>query len=138
MMGLPLGLGLSFWVGTAVAQQWGWRAALFVAALPGLLCAIAALFIKEPARGMIEDHKVGQRRRSGSPYRVVMSIPTLWWIVASGALHNFNMYALGAFLASFLIRFHHVSLSRAGLHLDATFTGCRVSFGLIVGGIAAR
>lgn len=136
MMGLPLGLGLSFWVGTAVAQQWGWRVALFVAALPGLLCAIAALFIREPARGMIEDHTVGQRRRPGSPYRVVMSIPTLWWIVASGALHNFNMYALGAFLASFLIRFHHVSLSRAGL-ISMLVYGLSGSFGLIVGGIAA-
>ena len=98
MMGLPIGLGLSFSVGGAVAQQWGWRAALFVAAAPGLLCAIAALFMREPERGMVETHKVGQRRRPGSPYKLVMSIPTLWWIIVSGALHNFNMYALGAFL----------------------------------------
>jgi MFS family permease len=136
MMGLPLGLGLSFWVGGAVAQQWGWRAALFVAAVPGLLCAVAALFIREPARGMAEEHQVGHRRRPGSPYRLVMSIPTLWWIVVSGALHNFNMYALGAFLASFLIRFHHVSLSRAGL-ISMLVYGLSGSFGLIVGGITA-
>ena len=136
MMGLPLGLGLSFWVSASVAQQWGWRAALFLAATPGLLCAIAALFIHEPARGMVEEHKVGQRRRPGSPYRLVMSIPTLRWIIVSGALHNFNMYALGSFLASFLIRFHHVSLSRAGL-ISMFVYGLSGSFGLIVGGVAA-
>jgi predicted MFS family arabinose efflux permease len=136
MMGLPFGLGLSFLVGGVVAQQWGWRAALFVAAAPGMLCALAALFMREPPRGMLEEHKVGQRRRPGSPYLLVMSIPTLWWIIASGALHNFNMYALGAFLASFLIRFHQVSLSRAGL-ISMMVYGLSGSFGLIVGGIAA-
>jgi predicted MFS family arabinose efflux permease len=136
MMGLPLGLGLSFWVSASVAQQWGWRAALFVAAAPGLLCAVAALRIQEPPRGMVEEHKVGQRRRPGSPYRLVLSIPTLRWIIVSGALHNFNMYALGTFLASFLIRFHQVSLSRAGLISMAVY-GLSGTFGLLVGGIAA-
>jgi MFS family permease len=36
------------------------------------------------------------------------------WIIASGAIHNFNMYALGTFLASFLKRYHQVSVERAG------------------------
>ena len=62
MLGLPLGLGLSNYIGGTVAQQWGWRTALFIAAVPGLLCAVAALFIREPARGMVEAHKVGDRR----------------------------------------------------------------------------
>ena len=115
MLGLPIGLGLSFLVGGAVAQRWGWRTALLVAAAPGLLCALAALFIREPPRGMTERHQVGARRRPGSPYALVLSIRTLWWIILSGALHNFNMYALGAFLAPFLIRYHGVSLARAGL-----------------------
>ena len=136
MMGLPIGLGLSFFVGASVAQSWGWRAALFVAAAPGLLCAIAALFIQEPARGMAEVHQIGERRRPGSPYRLVLSIPTLWWVILSGALHNFNMYALGSFLGSFLIRFHHVSLARAGLIAMVVY-GLSGIFGLIVGGITA-
>ena len=88
MLGLPIGLGLSFLVGGFVGQRWGWRAALFIAAAPGLLCAVAALFIREPARGMTEEHKVGGKHRPGSPYRLVLSIPTLWWIILSGALHT--------------------------------------------------
>ena len=36
------------------------------------------------------------------------------WVIASGALHNFNMYALGAFVAPFLVRFHHMSFLDAG------------------------
>ena len=36
------------------------------------------------------------------------------WVIASGALHNFNMYALGAFVAPFLMRFHQMSFLDAG------------------------
>ncbi len=136
LLGLPIGLGLSFLVGGIVAQRWGWRTALFVAAAPGLLCAIAATFINEPPRGLAEEHKVGPKRRPGSPYKLVLSIPTLWWIILSGALHNFNMYALGTFLASFLIRYHGVSLARAGLIAMLVY-GLSGIVGLIGGGIAA-
>ena len=136
MLGLPIGLGLSFLVGGYVGQRWGWRAALFIAAAPGLLCAIAALFMREPPRGTVETHNIGAKRRPGSPYKLLLSIPTLWWIILSGALHNFNMYALGAFLASFLIRYHGVSLSQAGF-ISMSVYGLSGIFGLFVGGIAA-
>ena len=136
MLGLPIGLGLSFLVGGVVGQRWGWRAALFIAAAPGLLCAIAALFIREPPRGMIEEHQVGHKRRAGSPYRLVLSIPTMWWIILSGALHNFNMYALGSFLASFLMRYHSVSLAQAG-RISMLVYGLSGIVGLVGGGIAA-
>ncbi len=136
MLGLPLGLGLSFLVGGYVGQHWGWRAALFIAAAPGLLCAAAAVFLHEPPRGKTEAGGIGTRRRAGSPYAVLLSIPTLWWIIVSGALHNFNMYALGAFLASFLIRYHGVTLAQAGL-ISMSVYGLSGVFGLFVGGIAA-
>jgi predicted MFS family arabinose efflux permease len=136
MLGLPLGLGLSFLVGGFVGQRWGWRAALLIAAAPGIICAIAALAMREPPRGTVEGDNVGAKRRPGSPYKVLLSIPTLWWIIASGALHNFNMYALGSFLASFLIRYHGTTLSEAGL-ISMSVYGLSGIFGLFVGGIAA-
>ena len=136
MLGLPLGIGLSFLLGGYVGQHWGWRAALFIAACPGLLCSLAALFMREPARGSVESANIGGRRRAGSPYTVLLSIPTLWWIIASGALHNFNMYALSAFLAPFLIGFHGVSLAKAGLIAMSVF-GLSGIVGLFAGGVAA-
>lgn len=114
MLGLPIGLGLANGAGGWILQNWGWRNAFYVAAVPGLLCAVAALMIREPRRGMAEAHAVGDRRRPGSPYRLVLSIPTMWWVIVSGALHNFNMYALGSFVAPFLVRFHFLSFADAG------------------------
>src|SRR5918997_6587944 len=51
MLGLPVGIALSFAVSGTVARSYGWRTAFYVAGLPGLLCAVAALFIREPRRG---------------------------------------------------------------------------------------
>jgi len=136
MLGLPLGLGLANGMGGRIAHHWGWRATFYVAAVPGLLCAVAAYWIREPARGMAEEHAVGERRRPGAPYALVLSIPTLWWVIASGALHNFNMYALGAFLVPFLIRFHGVGLAEAGTIAMVVY-GFSGIVGLFGGGMAA-
>jgi MFS family permease len=136
MLGLPVGIALSYLVSSFVAHTWGWRAAFFVAGIPGVLCAIAAMFIKEPPRGMAETRSVGARRREGSPWRVLLSIPTLWWLIASGALHNFNMYALGTFLAPLLMRYHGATLRQAGVIAMVSY-GLSGIPGLLIGGALA-
>jgi MFS family permease len=135
MMGLPIGIALSFAVSSYVAHEWGWRAAFYVAGLPGLLCAWAAWHLPEPRRGHAEAHIVGAGRREGSPYRIVLSIPTVWWLILSGALHNFNMYALGAFLSPLLTRYHRVAFVDAGLIAMAVY-GLSGIPGLLLGGWA--
>jgi MFS family permease len=119
MLGLPLGLALSFVVSAAIAQEHGWQMAFFVAGLPGLLLAVAALFITDPPRGGADLRLHATASHGNLPFlevvRRVLSRPTMWWIILSGAMHNFNMYALGTFLSSFLKRYHNVSIDRAGL-----------------------
>ncbi len=134
MLGLPLGLASSFAVGGAVAHAFGWRWAFFLAAIPGLLCALAVLRIQEPGRGASEAFAIGARQREGSPYRLVLATPTVVWIIASGALHNFSMYAFSSFLAPYLMRYHGLGIRSAG------FVGMGVSLagilGLLAGGHA--
>jgi len=136
MLGLPLGLGLANGAGGWILQKWGWRNAFFVAAVPGLFCAVAALWIREPERGKKEEHAIGARRRAGNPYLLVLSIPTMLWIIVSGALHNFNMYALGSFVAPFLVRFHHMTFQNAGWVAAAVY-GFSGIVGLMAGGAFA-
>ena len=136
MLGLPLGLGLANGAGGWILQHFGWRNAFYVAAIPGVLCAVAALRIREPARGTVEEHAVGERCREGNPYLLVLSIPTMLWIILSGALHNFNMYALGAFVSPFLARFHKVNFQDAGWVAAAVF-GFSGIVGLVGGGALA-
>jgi MFS family permease len=132
MIGLPVGLALSSIVSGLVAGRWGWRPAFFVAGLPGLALGLLCLLIPEPDRGLAEAHFVGTARRRGSPVLVVLGIPTMWWVILSGALHNFNMYALGQFLAPFLQRYHHLTIEQAGWVSGAAYA-CG-GLGLFLGG----
>ncbi|MBX9790127.1 MAG: MFS transporter [Pirellulales bacterium] len=133
MMGLPIGIATSFAVSGTIAKEYGWRSALFVAIVPGVLCAFAALFLHEPARGGSEVHAVASRRREGWAFMLVLSTPTMRWIIASGALHNFNMYAIGSFIAPFLTRTHGQDVKTAGL-IAAFCYGLIGVPGLLLGG----
>jgi MFS family permease len=132
MIGLPLGLGLSSVISGNIAHLWGWRAAFFVACVPGLALAVLCLAIPEPSRGAAEEQAIGASRRQGSPLLAVLKIPTMWWIILTGALHNFNMYAIGAFLAPFLQRYHGLGTAGAGW-LSGLVYGCG-GVGIFLGG----
>jgi MFS family permease len=134
MLGLPIGVALSFAVSGWLAQRVGWRPAFYIAGIPGLICAVLVLFVHEPKRGASEVHNISGTKREGSPYRLVLSIPTMWWLIASGALHNFNMYAIGTFLSSFLQRVHHLNKLDAGMISMVVF-GLSGIPGLLLGGM---
>jgi predicted MFS family arabinose efflux permease len=135
MLGLPLGLGLSFIVSGYVAQRWGWKAAFVVASVPGFILGALAYFLPEPPRGAAEVHAVGDARRPGSRLRAVLRIPTMWWLILSGALHNFNMYTIGHFLSPFLQRYHGLSTGEAGI-IGGVVYGCFGGLGIFLGGWA--
>jgi MFS family permease len=135
MMGLPIGVALCFLVSSQIAAKYGWRPAFFVAGVPGLLCALGVLFLREPARGASEVHTtVGSRKRDGSPYLLVLATPTMFWLILSGALHNFNMYALMTFQMPYLMRYHGATLSDAG-RLSTLLALAGIP-GLLLGGFA--
>jgi predicted MFS family arabinose efflux permease len=105
MMAVPVGGMLSFAIGGPVAQAHGWRAALTLAAIPGLVLVPAVLWLREPDRTVTaaEDQR-----------RVILP-PTFWWIAASGAVVNFALYSFSTFLPAFLTRYHGMSVARAGV-----------------------
>ncbi|HKW96780.1 MAG TPA: MFS transporter [Bryobacteraceae bacterium] len=132
MLAVPLGAGLSYMVSGPVAQALGWRAALMIAAAPALLLIPAVMLLAEPERGASDGHASAGAHIS--PWSLVR-IPTLWWIIASGALINFNLYALGTFLPAFLTRFHGLSVARSGFWLGVGHVIAGV-FAALTGGIA--
>ena len=136
MLGLPIGLFLSYWLSGRIAHAYGWRAAFYFPCLPGLLLAALSLTIDEPKRGAADIGPQASRRRPGSPYGLILAMPTMLWIIVSGALHNFNMYASGSFLTAFLIRYHGLSLNEASLS-SAVVLGAVGVIGLLGGGWAA-
>jgi len=69
---------------------------------------------------------------------VLLRITTLWWIILSGALLNFNMYALGTFLPAFMTRVHRYSVARAGVTCGIVYLIGGVFGGLLGGQLGDR
>jgi len=134
MLGLPVGVALSFAVSGTVAKQYGWRAAFLVAGVPGILCAITVLFIREPKRGAAETHEIGSQVRAGSGYLNILRSPTMRWIIISGAVHNFNMYAIATFITPFLMRYHGLDIQQANI-VSMIVYGLMGAPGLLIGGV---
>lgn len=105
MVAVPVGIMLSSAIGGPVAQAYGWRMTLVVAALPGLLLVPAVLLLTEPSR----PEAVG----SGAGAAALPSV--FWWIAASGAVVNFALYSFSTFLPAFLTRYHGMSVGQAGI-----------------------
>ncbi len=127
MLGVPVGGAMSFLLCGPIAQRWGWRTALVSAAAPAVLLVPVLQLVWEPPRGATETSKPALGR---TQLWSILRIPTLRWIIASGALLNFNMYALATFLPSFLTRVHGYSLARSGVASGVVYLAGGVSGGL--------
>jgi predicted MFS family arabinose efflux permease len=134
MMGLPLGLFASYILSGIIGEAWGWRAAFFVACVPGLILAGLTLLIREPGRGATEARAAAAARLDDrSPYLAVLSIPTLWWIILSGMVFNFHAYAVNIYQNPLLQLYHGIGLRQASM-LSSLSLGLAGAIGLIVGG----
>lgn len=136
MLGLPIGIFLSNMFGGQIGQAYGWRKAFFLAAVPGVLLSLLALKIKEQPRGASEVVQVTVHDDGVSPYRRVLSIPTMWWIILAGALHNFNAYAVNAYMPIYLVRYYGMTLKSAN-NIAAIVLGAVGVVGLLTGGLLA-
>ncbi len=144
MLGLPIGIFLSNSLSGLIAEKFtpivgaanSWKVPFWFATIPGLILAVLALKIVEPKRGASEAFKISDQSREGSPYWRVLSIPTMWWIIISGALHNFNAYAVNAFMPAYMGRYHGLGLQRANT-ITAFTLGAVGVVGLLGGGATA-
>src|SRR5204863_6469197 len=93
------------------------------------------LRLTEPARGAAEVHRQDSAKHSRME---ILKIPTMWWIIASGALLNFNMYAIATFLPAFLSRIHGLTLARSGIATGIVFAIGGTAGGLLAGRLGDR
>lgn len=135
MLGVPVGGALSYFLSGPVAQAFGWRTAMILAAVPAVILIPALLRLAEPVRGAAESHLDAGPK---SAWLAIVKIPTMWWIIASGALLNFNMYAIGTFLPAFLSRIHHLTLAHSGIATGMVFAAGGISGGLLAGRLGDR
>ncbi|WP_086786619.1 spinster family MFS transporter [Crossiella equi] len=137
MLGLPIGLTLAYFTVGGIAEAFGsWRAPFLLAAVPGLLLALAFFRVKEPLRGAAELTPTAAAASAPSTAvkaRALLTIPTLWCLIVAFIGHNFASYSVNTFTVPLLQRYFGLSLSLASV-LAGVIMGVTGLVGLLVGG----
>jgi MFS family permease len=132
-LGLPLG-GL-------IATHWGWRAAFDLYALAGFVVAMLVWRLREPQRGLADGLRAVTPETPRSPFavmpampafRYVLRIPSVTISLITNALAVFFTSGLGIWATTFLVRYHHLSLTKATAATSLLAVGAIV--GMIWGG----
>ncbi|MEM1390412.1 MAG: MFS transporter [Pseudomonadota bacterium] len=85
--GIGLGIFGGFAIGGLVEDNFGWRAAFFVAGVPGLvLAAILYFTVKEPLRGAVEQREASDTAPIGQTFKFIFGQSSLIWLLIGCAL----------------------------------------------------
>jgi MFS family permease len=116
---IPIGSAAGYILGGLADQHLGWRAAFWIAGVPGLLLSLLVLLVNDPPRG---QNDTGHAPRvSGNAYRDLLRNRPYILSVLGYAMYTFALGGLGFWMPAFLERARGMERS------DAT-----VTFGLIV------
>ncbi|MEZ5998152.1 MAG: MFS transporter [Hyphomonas sp.] len=129
--GIGLGILAGFIIGGYVYELWGWRAAFFLAGVPGILLALLVRFtLKEPARGAIEARTdVGEAPPIWETLKFIGGQTSFLFLLAGCCLICISANAFLVFTSSHLQRTYGVGPADVSIPLGILIGG--------VGGVGA-
>jgi len=118
--GVPIGVGLGYWLGGWINDTFGWRVAFFVVGLSGVAMALLVrLTVREPVRGMSEHQPVSTRQYTlREAWQFFAALPAGRHISLAAAFIAFAGYGLGAWIPAFFVRIHHLTPGELGLWMS--------------------
>jgi MFS family permease len=139
-MGVPIGSLLGLIIGGIVNDLYGWRAALMLVGLPGLLLALVVLFVlREPRhlKPVVEASAAKPVQLStGEALSEIFASRAFVYILIASSVVAFLGYGKALWTISFFIRSHGLSTTEAGLSM-AVVLGVAGVFGTWLGGKVA-
>lgn len=134
-LALPAGIMLGYASGGWLASALGWRMAMGVIGIAGLLLAPAViLLVKEPARtGLHGMPAAGEAPPLGSALGTLWRLRTYRYMLAGTTLHAFAQYAMMSWSAPFYMRVHQMPLAEVASWL-ALMNGIGGGIGIYLGG----
>ena len=133
--GANIGIALALVGGGILVQLYGWRVAMIVAGLPGLVLAGLAWPAMERGAAMPESGHGGARTLLREAASAVLSAPHKRLAFLGVVLTSVITYGTLAWLPSFLIRAHGMSAQETGIFL-ALALGVGGTLGTVAGGHA--
>lgn len=137
-MGIYIGVLLGFLLGGWLNQFFGWRMALLVLGLPGLLYALFFYFtVKEPPRGYSEHRpKKADIPSMAAVLKEMLTRKSFVYLALGSGFNAFVIYGLSNWLPSFLERLHGMQSGEIGSWL-ALGIGGGGALGVWLGGFLA-
>ena len=137
-LGVPIGSLLGLIIGGIVNDLYGWRVALMLVGLPGLLLALVVLFVmREPRHSRTVEAAAAAAAivplSTREAMREIFSSRAFIYILIASSVVAFLGYGKALWTISFFIRSHGLSTTEAGLSM-AVVLGLAGVFGTWLGG----
>jgi MFS family permease len=139
-LGIPIGGLLGLIIGGVVNDQYGWRIALMLVGMPGILLAfVLPLLIRDPRRCADSAHfntadsPIKAKLSIKDAVREVFASKAYLYVFIAASFTAFLSYGKGLWTISFFIRSHGLSTTEAGLAM-AVALGISGIFGTWLGG----
>jgi len=125
---MPVGIALGYVLGGQIASRFGWRPAFFVAGGPGFVLALCLLFLREPARGRLDERAETSNVSWLQMLSALRRRPSFFFNLAGQTIITFSMGGLGAWMPTYFVRERGLGVAAAGtifggLLLAAGFLG---------------
>jgi MFS family permease len=133
---IPVGAALGFTLGGLIGNAYGWRAALLIVGLPGLIAAGLALLIKEPVRGGFDPVPAPAIPSWPDALRLLRRTAPYLFAVTGYIAVTWAGGGMADWFATYLVRIRGMDLSAAaGMTGAATVVGGLA--GTLTGGLVA-
>lgn len=135
-MGIYIGILFGYLCGGWLDEYFGWRTALMVVGLPGILYAIIFFFsVKEPQRGMAENRQeeASQMPKLSDVFSLLWRKKSFRYIALGAGFTAFVQYGVGNWSPSLLARVHEMSRGEIGTWLSMA-SGLGGALGVWLGG----
>ena len=114
-LAIPVGSAIGYLLGGVLGQRFGWRAAFYIVAAPGILLGVAVMFLRETDE---KKARKSERIKMGQ-YKDLFRNRVFLLIAFTQAIGTFSVGGLAAWMPSFFVRDFGISVARAGLYFGA-------------------
>jgi MFS transporter, Spinster family, sphingosine-1-phosphate transporter len=115
-LAIPVGSAGGYLLGGYLAPHYGWRFPFYIAAAPGFLLALAALFLTEPERGRFDTQAHTAER---STFLGLLRNPGFITSTLGMAFMTYSLGGIQVWMPQFLYSERHYTLEKANLMFGA-------------------
>ena len=132
-LAIPVGSALGYVLGGILGARFGWRASFFAVGFPGVLLALALLFLREPERGRFDDPSERGIVPLGQAYLELARNRVYLWTVVGYIAYTFVIGGLANWMPSY-IRLERGLPQEQGMLVFGGITVVTGLLGTLIGG----